>query len=136
TGASVSSDPAPRSTTDSTSSARVTVPGVLDLVVGMGVTGASILPNTTITAINRNTNTITLSTTPTASVADTLTFSGVVARTLTLTGTNTGANVMGNLLGDSPAGGALSVNKTGSGTWSLTNTNTYSGPTTISGGIL
>ncbi len=55
-------------------------------------------------------------------------------RTLTLTGTSTASNTMGVLLND--AGGVFSLVKNGSGTWLLSATNTYTGTTTISGGVL
>jgi len=61
--------------------------------------------------------------------------SGAGSRTFTLTGNNTGANTFGLILGDSSAG-ATSLVKSGAGTWSITNANTYTGTTTISGGTL
>jgi fibronectin-binding autotransporter adhesin len=56
------------------------------------------------------------------------------ARTLTLTGTNTGANTLATAIGDNS--GATAVAKTGAGTWVLTGTNSYTGATTISAGVL
>lgn len=56
------------------------------------------------------------------------------ARTLTLTGTNTGNNSLALAIGDNS--GATSVTKTGAGTWTLGGTNTYSGATTVSAGTL
>ncbi len=56
------------------------------------------------------------------------------ARTLTLTGTNTGANTLAAVIGDN--GGATALSKTGAGTWVITGTNSYTGTTTISGGVL
>ena len=136
TAAAVSSDAGSRSGTLGTATARVTLPGVLDLSVGMPVTGTNIPAGTTIAAINRTTNTITLSATPTGSGTATLTFPGVLARTLTLTGSNTGDNRVDSLLGNSASGGTLSILKTGSGTWSLTNSNTYTGNTAVNAGTL
>ncbi|MCW6528634.1 autotransporter-associated beta strand repeat-containing protein [Sphingomonas sp. MMSM20] len=61
---------------------------------------------------------------------------GAGSRTVTLTGTNTGVNILAAQLGDS-ATGVTALAKTGAGTWRLTNqTSNYSGATTISGGIL
>jgi autotransporter-associated beta strand protein len=57
------------------------------------------------------------------------------ARSLTLTGSNVGANTLRpNLTDNSP--GLTSLIKNGNGTWVLTGTNTYTGGTTISAGIL
>ena len=55
-------------------------------------------------------------------------------RTLTLTGSNTGANTFGMAIGE--AGGATSVVKNGAGTWVLSGANGYTGATTINGGTL
>ena len=58
------------------------------------------------------------------------------ARTLTLTGTNTGYNLLAAQL-DNNGAGVTSLTKTGTGTWRLTNANsTYTGVTRINGGIL
>jgi autotransporter-associated beta strand protein len=57
------------------------------------------------------------------------------ANTLTLQGTNTGANTLAQVISD-PASGATSLSKSGAGTWVLTGANTYSGVTTINQGIL
>lgn len=80
-----------------------------------------------------------------ATPADTMTFSGTgtlratgtvtTARTLTLTGSNTGANTLAPSIID-PTSATTSLAKTGVGSWVLTGTSTYSGGTTISGGTL
>jgi len=62
-------------------------------------------------------------------------FGGSGARSLTLTGSNVGANTFTPVIGNGP-GGATSVVKTGSGKWVLSGVNTYTGSTTVSGGIL
>lgn len=58
------------------------------------------------------------------------------ARTFTLTGTNAGDNLFAAQL-DNNGAGATSLTKTGTGLWRLSNANsTYTGITTISGGVL
>jgi fibronectin-binding autotransporter adhesin len=59
---------------------------------------------------------------------------GTAAKTLTLTGTNTDDNTIAAIIGNNT--GATSLTKTGSGTWVLKATNTFSGATTVSGGKL
>lgn len=56
------------------------------------------------------------------------------ARNFTLTGTNTGANILAGVLGDN--GGSTTLTKSGAGLWVLTGENTYSGMTTITAGTL
>ncbi len=59
------------------------------------------------------------------------------ARTLTLSGTNTGANEIQGVIADGLSGTmATNVLKTGAGTWMLSGNNTYTGTTSISGGTL
>lgn len=57
------------------------------------------------------------------------------ARTLTLTGSNTGDNTLAGVIADNGAG-ATSLVKTGGGTWVLSGANTYTGGTTVTGGTL
>jgi fibronectin-binding autotransporter adhesin len=59
---------------------------------------------------------------------------GTGAKTLTLTGNNTGSNTIAAIIGDNT--GATSLTKTGNGTWVLTGNNTYTGTTTVSAGEL
>jgi len=60
---------------------------------------------------------------------------GSGARTLTLQGSNTGANSLAAVVGDG-TGGSTALVKAGAGSWKITGTNTFTGNTTISGGIL
>ena len=57
------------------------------------------------------------------------------ARTLTLTGSNTGNNTLAALIGNNGTG-ATSLVKSGEGTWVLTGANTFSGGSTINAGTL
>ncbi|MFN0077667.1 MAG: beta strand repeat-containing protein, partial [Prosthecobacter sp.] len=61
-------------------------------------------------------------------------FMTTAAHTLTLAGTYTGNNSLAAVIGDNV--GTTAVIKSGAGTWMLTGTNTYTGTTTISSGIL
>ena len=54
---------------------------------------------------------------------------------LTLQGTNTDNNTIAGVISDGPSN-SLSLVKSGSGTWLLTGTNTYTGPTAINNGTL
>jgi fibronectin-binding autotransporter adhesin len=139
TGANVSTD-SPSGTytlANSSTSVAYTPTTAPNLAVGETVSGPNISAGTTITAVNYNTATFTLSSavTATATTTNTLTF-GVVGRTLTLTGTNTGNNLIAGVLADSAGGGPLSLSKTGAGTWVLAGSNSYSGSTNISVGTL
>jgi len=134
-GSIVSADPAARATTTATTTTRVVLPSVLDLAVGMSVSGANLPAGTTISSINRTTSSITLSNTPAVAGADTLSFS-TAPRTLTLSGSSAANNTIAGVLSDSAAGGALSVAKSGAGTWALGGANSYSGSTAVSAGTL
>lgn len=58
--------------------------------------------------------------------------------TLTLAGGNTGANTIQGVISDGGAAGGVAITKTANGTWALSGSgnNTYTGTTTINGGIL
>jgi len=80
-------------------------------------------------------------TTPEATVSFTYTgantdlFENPGTRTLTLTGSNSGANTFAIKL-ENQSANATSLTKTGSGTWVLSGTNTHSGTTSVSAGTL
>lgn len=56
--------------------------------------------------------------------------------TLTIAGSNTGANTLSGIVGDGANGGKLALGKSGAGTWVLGGANTFSGGTTLSEGTL
>ncbi|MEO7099133.1 MAG: autotransporter-associated beta strand repeat-containing protein [Luteolibacter sp.] len=69
-------------------------------------------------------------------LAGTATVAGTdTARTLTLTGSNTGSNTLTGALTDNGTG-KTSLVKSGTGTWVLGGANAYTGSTTVTGGIL
>jgi autotransporter-associated beta strand protein len=120
-----------------------------DIVFGGGTlqytgTTAAATTNRLFTIGDANGNSATIDSSS-ATAADGLAFTGTgsiafanaAAHSLTLTGSNTGtANTFAPIIGDQSAGNITSVTKNGAGTWALTGTNTYSGVTTIDGGIL
>ena len=64
-----------------------------------------------------------------------LTATGLGDKTLVLTGTGTGGNELSGAIVNS-AGFKTSVEKRGEGSWTLSGTNTYTGPTRVTGGTL
>ena len=56
--------------------------------------------------------------------------------TVTLNGSNRGANTVAGVISDGTRGGQVAVTKGGTGTWVLAGANTYTGVTTLSGGTL
>ena len=56
--------------------------------------------------------------------------------TLTLNGSNTGDNIIAGVMGNGSAGGNLAVIKSGTGNWTLSNVNTFTGGLTIKSGTL
>lgn len=56
--------------------------------------------------------------------------------TLTLNGGNTGSNAVSGVLSDGVNGGKLALVKSGTGSWTLSGSNSFTGGTTISGGTL
>jgi autotransporter-associated beta strand protein len=64
-----------------------------------------------------------------------LTF-GTVARTLTLGGTNTAANIISPVIANSAQGSVVGITKKGTGSWYLEGNNTNTGPTLVEAGTL
>ena len=106
-----------------------------DLAVGMSITGTGIPADTVITKIldggrieiSNNTNAA-------APVSGNLTF-GALDRTFTLSGSNTGNNLIAGSFADS-ATKKLSIDKTGTGKWVLTGASTHTGQTNVKNGTL
>jgi autotransporter-associated beta strand protein len=108
---------------------------LVGLAAGMPVSGAGIPAGTTVASVGATLSQFALSANATATTSNTpLTF-GPVSRTLTLTGTQTGANTISGVLADSPTA-SLALTKTGAGTWVLGGASTFTGVTTISAGTL
>jgi len=145
TGAEVTFDSMSRPGTTQIGSNTITgLVSVWDLAIGMTITiPGSGITNATITGITpgtgNNNSSITVNQNASAAVTANATFtSGTAFSTLTLTGSNTGANTLAGILSDSVGGIKLKLTKNGAGKWVLneTSTNTYSGDTTVSQGIL
>lgn len=101
-------------------------------------TGADVSTNRLFSIGNSGTSTLDAS----GSGAVNFTNTGVVGmnnvqgeRTLNLAGTNTGANTLAAVIGDSLLD-ATHLMKSGAGTWVITGSNTYTGNTTITSGTL
>ncbi len=136
TGAVTATDMAAFNLNYTTGSATATntvtlVPGT---AVGMAVTAAGLDPGTTITAVNGNS--YTLSSPFTGATAAVSTAFSTPARTLTLAGSNAGANTVSGVIADSVGGGQLALAKSGAGAWFVSGANTYTGGTTIGAGTL
>ena len=113
-----------------------TTPGTVAGNVMSATIASGLLAGTTITSISGNSYTLSNPFTGTTGAVAT-TFGASVARTLTLTGSNTGDNGISGNLANSTGGGVLSVSKTGNGTWVLSGAaNTYTGATTVTAGTL
>jgi len=93
-------------------------------------TGATLSTNRTFT-VGSNQGTIDASGTGTLTLTAAPTFSANA--TLTLAGSNAGNNTLSGVITNN---GTTSLKKSGTGTWVLTANNTYTGNTTVSGGIL
>ena len=91
-------------------------------VVLSGTTGGATINNANTTAANN------------LNLSAGMVVTGVGNKTLTLGGVNTGSNTFGAI--NDGLGSVISLTKADAGTWILTGTNTYSGPTTVTSGTL
>jgi autotransporter-associated beta strand protein len=112
----------------------VTSAGMADFAVGQVVSGTGIPTGATITGINDDTGVITLNMAATATGTTSVTMAAL-PRTFTLTGSSISANAFDSKLSDA-AGGALSLAKSGSGSWTINSVNNYSGSTSVNAGTL
>ncbi len=125
--------------TTTLSSATITgLSSTANLAIGMGISMTGVPAGRTIASIDSATQITLNSGTSVTAGTNASSFGTPSARTLTLTGTNTDANTIAGILQNSSAAGAgaLSLTKTGIGTWVLSGTNTYTGATTASAGTL
>ena len=97
---------------------------------GSGIDSSGSFGNNFLSTLGNNNAALVFSNTGTVQYVNTN-----VARTFTLTGTSTGDNEMDVKLVDNGTG-PLSITKSAAGQWLLPNTNTYTGTTSITGGIL
>ena len=65
-----------------------------------------------------------------------VTATGAGSKTLTLTGSNTGANEIQGVIANNSGANRTAVTKAGAGVWELSGANTYTGNTTLSAGTL
>jgi autotransporter-associated beta strand protein len=122
-------------------SSTVTVASTDNLAVGMSVISDAFTGTRTINAITSGTSIIISSGTGVLAGDFTLSAGIPVNRTLTLRGSNTGANTISGVLQNSTAIttsalGVLSLAKNDGGTWVLGGNNTYTGTTVVSAGTL
>lgn len=64
------------------------------------------------------------------------TYTGIGNKQFILTGSNAGNNTFAGAITDGSGGSIIGLDKTGAGTWLVTGTNGYSGPTNLAGGVL
>jgi fibronectin-binding autotransporter adhesin len=61
---------------------------------------------------------------------------GAAAKTITLQGSTAGVGIVSGIITDNSATNTTAITKAGTGTWTLSGTNTYTGLTTVNGGNL
>ena len=108
-----------------------------DILVGMPVSGLAAIPTTpatTIVAVINGTQLRLSAGVPADTIQSGTAVFGPLARTLTLTGSNTGANTLAAQIPN--AGAAVGITKTGTGRWVLSGANAYAGPTDVQAGTL
>ncbi len=110
------------------------------IVPGQTVTGTGIAPGTTVAAVDVDSRTITIDqpTTVATNNGYTMTFGGQnnLDRTLTLTGSNTGDNLLAANLSNPSGTGKLAVAKTGPGTWEMSGMKSFTGGVEVAEGRL
>lgn len=111
-----------------------------DLMVGMTIVGSTptdlpaLVAGTTVSAIINGTQIRLSAGVPADTLQTGSAVFGTLARTVTLTGTNTGSNTLAATITNAAAN--VGVTKTGVGKWLLTGANTYAGPTDVQAGTL
>ncbi|BCU77183.1 autotransporter-associated beta strand repeat-containing protein [Luteolibacter sp. LG18] len=80
--------------------------------------------------------TIDQSGTGTLAISGNVTATGAGSKTLTLSGSTAGTGVLSGVIADNSGTNKTSVNKTGTGVWTISGNNTYTGSTSITAGYL
>jgi autotransporter-associated beta strand protein len=101
-------------------------------VAGMSLSTRAIEINSAVSAVVTIQNN---NTTHAISISKDLVATGAGAKTLALGATAGPVNVFAGNISNGTGGGTVALTKSGSGTWSLSGTNTYSGKTTNTGGF-